>query len=207
MFPTRYFLTFLAFSISLLITVAHALPAVRIPRTQASKPRETRVPVFGFLLQGGVVNYLEGEVRCECAGIGGERVQKGRELVNGDLLKTGTDARAEILLNPGYYLRLGPNSRLVLQDLSRNNLKVKLVSGTALLEVLINDSRGGYTDTGMSKIGTSSKIYEFVTLTTPNDEYLVSEGGAYRFGAEGNGVSSVKVISGHIAIAGKTIGE
>jgi hypothetical protein len=134
-------------------------------------------------------------------------VLKGRELVNGDLLKTGSDGRAEILLNPGYYLRLGPSSRLVLQDLSRNNLKVKLVSGSALLEVLINDSRAGYTDPGMSKIGTSSKIYEFVTVTTPNDEYLISEGGAYRFDAEGNGVTSVKVISGHIAIAGKTIGE
>jgi hypothetical protein len=207
MFPSKYLLALLAFSISPLINVAHALPKARIPRFQASKPRETRVPVFGFLLQGGVVNHLEGDVRCECAGIGGERVQKGRELVNGDLLKTGMDARAEILLNPGYYLRLGPNSRLALQDLSRNNLKVKLESGTALLEVLINDSRAGYTYPGTSKIGTSSKIYEFVTVITPNYEYLIGEGGAYRFAAEGNAVSSVKVIGGHIAIAGEIIGE
>ncbi|HQU91175.1 MAG TPA: FecR domain-containing protein [Pyrinomonadaceae bacterium] len=60
-------------------------------------------------------------------------------LENGDLLQTGPDGRAEILLNPGSYLRLGENSAIEFTDTSLDSLRLKLSSGIALIEVAGDD--------------------------------------------------------------------
>lgn len=60
-------------------------------------------------------------------------------LENGDQIQTGPDGRAEILLNPGSYLRLGENSVIEFIDTSLDSLRIKLSSGVALIEVAGDD--------------------------------------------------------------------
>ena len=59
-----------------------------------------------------------------------------RSSLLGDVVSTGVWARAEILLNPGSYLRLGENSEFELVDSSLDNLRVKLIKGSAILEAI-----------------------------------------------------------------------
>ena len=52
----------------------------------------------------------------------------------GDSVTTGQASQAEVLLNPGSYLRVAENSEFTLVDNSLNNLVVKLTKGSAIIE-------------------------------------------------------------------------
>lgn len=56
------------------------------------------------------------------------------DLESGDRVRTAFDGRVEILLNPGSYLRLGGNSEVELLNNSLENLEVRLLRGTAIVE-------------------------------------------------------------------------
>ncbi|HEU4511445.1 MAG TPA: FecR family protein [Pyrinomonadaceae bacterium] len=56
------------------------------------------------------------------------------DLESGDRVRTAFDGRVEILLNPGSYLRLGGNSEVELLNNTLENLEVKLLRGTAIVE-------------------------------------------------------------------------
>ena len=56
------------------------------------------------------------------------------DLESGDRVRTALDGRVEILLNPGSYLRLGGNSEVELLNNTLENLEVKLLRGTAIVE-------------------------------------------------------------------------
>ena len=56
------------------------------------------------------------------------------DLESGDRVRTAVDGRVEILLNPGSYLRLGGNSEVELLNDTLENLEVKLLRGTAIVE-------------------------------------------------------------------------
>ena len=81
----------------------------------------------------GALNYVEGQVS-----INGQAVNcvvcRVRCIASGQLVETG-DGRAEILLTPGVFLRLGDNSaaKMISPDLAKT--EVKLVKGRADVEV------------------------------------------------------------------------
>jgi len=78
------------------------------------------------------------------AGRANIRVRAGQEFADGDTVQVGNEGHVEILLNPGYYLRLFNNTRARLVDLSPGNLKIKLLSGSAIVECrLLNLPAGG----------------------------------------------------------------
>jgi hypothetical protein len=56
------------------------------------------------------------------------------DLNAGDRVRTASDGRVEILLNPGSYLRVGSNSEVELSNNSLENLEVRLIRGTAIVE-------------------------------------------------------------------------
>jgi hypothetical protein len=85
------------------------------------------------------------------------------DLETGDVVKTGTDGRLELLLNPGSYMRVGENSEFELTDSSLDNLEVRLLSGTAILEVT------GADDTEL-----------FIGITTPHTKMSIIRRGLYR---------------------------
>jgi hypothetical protein len=96
----------------------------------------------GFILAGppppdpqpGTLNSLTGEVWINQTPVSPNST--GRvTLTQGSLIKTG-DGMAELLLNPGSFLRVGKHSELTLDLARAPQIRVRLRHGEALLEVL-----------------------------------------------------------------------
>jgi len=69
------------------------------------------------------------------------RASMGTQMRRGDLLSTEPGAFAEVLLNPGTYLRLNEKSTIRAIDTSLTSIEFELVSGSAILEAGEIDKR------------------------------------------------------------------
>lgn len=134
--------------------------AKRIPSQDSS--------LYVVSVKAGIVNLADGDVSYKHPDAEWDMLIGGDELRTGDIVKTGLSGRAEILLNPGSYLRIAENSEVVLADASLDNLKIQVLSGSAILEVSM-----GSGDKGI-----------FATLITPHAKFLVVEGGIYRLNVD-----------------------
>ena len=80
----------------------------------------------------GVLNYVEGNVQLD-----GSRLQStavgNTDIQEGQVLST-QDGRAEMLLTPGVFLRLGHNSAVRMVSPSLTDTRVQLVNGSAMVE-------------------------------------------------------------------------
>ena len=80
----------------------------------------------------GTVNYVEGQ-----AAMGGQSLDAksvGAELTEGQSVTT-LNGKAEILLTPGVFLRLGPNSSAKLVAAGLADTQVQIDQGHAMIEV------------------------------------------------------------------------
>jgi hypothetical protein len=89
---------------------------------------------FGISATAGGVNAVLGEVMVKRQGQAPQLLTSQDNLNSGDTVNTGFGSQAEILLNPGTYLRLAEKSELVLVDNSLDKLLVKLNKGSAIIE-------------------------------------------------------------------------
>jgi len=96
-----------------------------VPAWSDTDTRHTAVP--------GTLNYVEGQ-----ASIGDQTLDSKSvgtaALNNGDVLQTG-NGKAEILLTPGVYLRVGGNSAVKMDSTSLINTEVTVREGEAMVEV------------------------------------------------------------------------
>lgn len=124
--------------------------------------------------EAGGVNYTEGKVYVRRKNGKSGLLLKGDTLKVGDEITTGADGRAEILLNPGSYLRLSSNSSFEFKTTSLENLQLKLNSGSAMLEVI--------TDSDFT-----------FAVNTPKSNFYVLKSGVYRVDvlADGSGKMAV----------------
>lgn len=129
--------------------------------------------VYVISAKAGGVNYVEGKVAVNRRAGKSGHLRKGDNLEIGDRVATAADGKAEILLNPGSYLRLGSNSEFEFKTTDLENLELKLNRGSAIFEVFAND--------------------EFkVTVGTPNSAFSLIESGIYRMDVNSeNGTLSV----------------
>ncbi len=102
---------------------------------------------------------------------------------------------------PGCYLRLDRNTRISLLDLTPDNLKLKLWSGSAILEVAIIELLPGNEWEEQRR----QLSYEPVSLLTPTAQYLVASGGSYRLNVDGKGNSELSVLKGIAFVNGSRI--
>ena len=123
---------------------------------------------FGISAKAGGVNTVVGQVWVKRAGQASEqRLTSEDELASGDVVSTGVWARAEILLNPGSYLRLGEDSEFELVDSSLDNLRIKLLKGSAILEA----------------IG-AENLELRINIVTAQQSLVILRGGLYRINAQ-----------------------
>jgi hypothetical protein len=94
---------------------------------------------FGISARAGGVNAVSGRVMVTRTGQSAQPLTSRDDLVSGDVVTTGAGSQAEILLNPGSYLRIAENSEFVLVDNSLNNLVLKLIKGNAIIEAAGGD--------------------------------------------------------------------
>ncbi len=119
--------------------------------------------------KAGLVNYVQGDAN----------VKPPQSLKVGEPVKTGDGSAAEILLNPGSYLRLGENSEVVLDNIELISVSVLVVSGSAIIEA------AGFEQ------GTPLKV------RTGDLETLIVEDGIYKF-SDGKAT----VLTGKLQVAG-----
>ena len=137
--------------------------------------------------KAGVVNLVEGDARVTRARPFAipDTLISGDELQSGDTVKTGTNGRAEILLNPGCYLRLGALSEFVFLFDNITSGRLKLLRGSAVLE--------------------ASAIDGSVFVETPKARFEIARDGLYRFNVATDGKAEVAVHKGRVLVGETTL--
>jgi len=131
--------------------------------------------------KAGGVNFIEGKVSIARKKGKSGLLLKGDNVEIGDKVLTGTSGKAEILLNPGSYLRLSENSTFEFVSTELDNLQIKLNSGTAIFEVYADD--------------------EFnVAIDTPKTDFFLVKSGVYRIDIAADGSEKIEVWKGRAQI-------
>lgn len=81
----------------------------------------------------GTVNYIEGQVSVDGRQLTQQDVGSA-DVEQGQILDTG-QGKAEVLLTPGVFLRMGNGSEIRMDNPGLTNTKVDVLRGTAMLEV------------------------------------------------------------------------
>ncbi len=158
--------------------------------------------VEGFLTKSGVVNLVEGQVALLRPDAPPQVVQPKLEVQNGDAILTAQDGRIEVLLNPGYYLRLFGNTRIVFLDLAPDNLTLTITKGSAIIEIAMIKPRWTSSWEPDPKY---SAFYDPITVNFPQNETSLVAGGIYRFDVSAGGETHMKVPQGRAFFAGRRI--
>jgi hypothetical protein len=132
------------------------------------------IVVMQFMIsaQAGLVNYVEGPVN----------VQLHQQVPAGTPIQTGPQGHAEILLNPGSFLRVGENSTVMLDSTELTQIAVRVVNGIALIESAEIDKHAP------------------IRVTTGNLTTLILSKGLYRFSGD-----TASVIDGKLRTADSSL--
>jgi len=127
--------------------------------------------------EAGGVNYVEGKVNVARKTGKSGLLLKGDTLEIGDKVLTGADGKAEILLNPGSFVRLAENSEFEFSTTALEDLQLKLNSGSAMFEVITDN--------------------EFTfAVNTPKARFYVVKTGVYRVDVRSDGTGVIEVWKG-----------
>jgi len=152
-----------------------------VPAAFADVNRNLAVP--------GTLNYVEGQVAMEGQTLDSKSIGSA-ELQSGRVLTTGT-GKAELLLTPGVFLRLGDNTSVKMLSPGLTTTQIALTQGEAMVEVNQiypqNDIRieqnGGTTQilkVGLYDFDTSHnfvRVFDGKAQVTSNDERVTAKGG------------------------------
>lgn len=137
--------------------------------------------------KAGGVNYVEGAVGVVRKSGQSGRLIKGDSLKIGDRVSTGNDGKAEILLNPGSYIRLGGSSAFEFKTTSLDDLQLLVESGSAMLEVHASND---FT----------------VRVQTPDSIFVIVQSGIYRVDVAGKN-GRLSVLKGKALVDGSADAE
>lgn len=174
------------------IIAAVALMFTNFVFAQRDKTVSNTSQLYVISAKPGGVNLIEGKVSVVRADGKSSLLAKGDKLEIGDKVLTGADGRAEILLNPGSFVRLAPNSEFEFLTTSLEDLRLKLSKGSAILEVFADDD---YT----------------VMVNTPDSQFVAIKSGVYRVDVLANNTSRIEVWTGKARVnsaevkGGKTV--
>lgn len=127
--------------------------------------------------KAGGVNFITGKVSVfRKAGTSGYLLA-GDELQIGDRVTTAGDGRAEILLNPGSYMRIGGNTSFEFVSTNLEDLKINLKAGSAIFEVIAADDFR-------------------VSIKMPQSNIDLTRSGVFRIDVLADGTSRIAVFKG-----------
>ncbi len=136
--------------------------------------------------KAGKVNLIEGTVSVERNNGKSSGLKQGDNLVVGEKASTGSNGKAEVLLNPGSYLRLGENSEFEFSTNDLDDLQLKLNRGSAIFEIITNTDQGFV-----------------VGIQTPQTKTLILESGVYRIDVLADNSTKVSVWKGKAQVGEK----
>ena len=108
------------------------IATVCIAASSASAQNRER---FGISAKAGGINAVLGDVRVIRADKDSAQLTNTDDLVAGDIVTSGSQSYVEVLLSPGSYFRVRENSEFHFEDSTLDHLRLKLVKGSAIVEV------------------------------------------------------------------------
>ncbi len=160
------------------IAMVVSLPMTTITQTTRDK--------FVISAKAGGVNAVTGRATMHAHGDSEWQLLTIKEdLQAGDVVRTEHDGRVEMLLNPGSYLRIGENSEFELSDNSLQNLEVRLIRGTAIVEA-----------TGFD----GAEL--LINITTPHTRMAIVRKGLYRVSVVPGDATELIVRKGRVMLDG-----
>ncbi|MGI8786458.1 MAG: FecR family protein [Pyrinomonadaceae bacterium] len=165
--------TFDIFSIGLVIVLFSALGFAQETRRTVSEASS----MYVVSAKAGGVNYVEGTVSVVRKKGTSGYLLKGDNLEIGDKVSTGADGKAEILLNPGSFARLGANTDFEFTTTSLEDLQLKLKRGSAMFEVI------------------TANDFTFA-VNTPKAKFYIVSTGVYRVDVLKDGAGAIEVWKG-----------
>lgn len=140
---------------------------------------------FVISAKAGGINAVTGRTGVHAPGSSEwEQLTIKDNLEAGDVVKTGVDGRVEMLLNPGSYMRVAENSEFELTDNSLENLEVRLIRGTAIVEAT------GADDTEL-----------MINITTPHTKMAIIRRGLYRVNVVPGDATELIVRKGRVLLS------
>ena len=136
---------------------------------------------FGISAKAGGVNAVVGRVMVNRNGQAPALLTSSDDISAGDVVTTGSQSSVEILLNPGSYFRVRGNSEFQFEDSTLDHLRLKMVSGSAIVEA-----------TGMDDMDLNIRV------TTDQAVFTIMRSGVYRIDAQ-PGFAELSVRKGRAA--------
>ena len=133
--------------------------------------------------QGGGVNFVSGDVSVRRKGeTKWQELTSKDDIKPGDVVRTGSFGRIEVLLNPGSYMRLDENSEFAFASVTPGDMRIKLGRGSVVIEAV---SYGG--DPG-------------IAIKTPHTVARIIKGGIYRVDVLSTTTTEVRVREGRAVV-------
>lgn len=161
-----------------IVSIVGMLCAVTI-RAQDPKIAAAAGDKYVISAKAGGVNFVTGAVSVARKEGKSGLLLAGDAIETGDRVTTGADGKAEILLNPGSFLRVGGGASFEFISTSLDDLKIKLLSGSAVLEVIAADDFR-------------------VSLEMPHSLVVLTRSGVFRMDVLEDGSSKVSVFKGKV---------
>ena len=159
------------------IVLVSALSLATVSSVFAQENRERRnIPsqteqVYVISAKAGGVSYATGAVRVDRMATNKRHIlAKGDEINDGDIIAVGETGNAEILLNPGSFLRLAENTDIQFADTNLESLLLKMKNGSALIEASAIGGEGGAD----------------IRIVTPQSTISLEKSGIYRLNVTAN---------------------
>jgi hypothetical protein len=140
---------------------------------------------FVISAKAGGINAITGDASVHSRGeTDWQQLLITDDLDAGDRVRTAYDGRVEILLNPGSYLRLGGDSEVELSNNSLENLEVRLLRGTAIVEA-----------TGADDLDLN------INISTPHTKLAIVRHGLYRLNVVPGDATELIVRKGRVILS------
>ena len=166
--------------VSLFPALSLAALVLAVPLLSQAQDREK----FVISARAGGVNTVTGRATMRPHGNGEwKQLTIKEDLEAGDVVKTDLDGRVEVLLNPGSYMRVAENSEFELKDNSLENLELRLIRGTAIVEVA----------------GAEDQMF-LIGITTPHARLSIVRRGLYRLNVVPGDATELIVRKGRVML-------
>jgi uncharacterized membrane protein YgcG len=140
---------------------------------------------FVISAKAGGINAITGQASVHSRGeTDWQQLSITDDLDAGDRVRTANDGRVEILLNPGSYLRLGGDSEVELSNNTLENLEVRLLRGTAIVEA-----------TGADDLDLN------INISTPHTKLAIVRHGLYRLNVVPGDATELIVRKGRVILS------
>ena len=154
---------------------------------------------FEGFIAGVRANAVKGEVLYQ-RGDGKFDLEAGLKVEEGDFIRTGAGSYAELLLQPGNYLRINEHSECQIVSDQHDRMKFKLNQGALTFEILSRD------DEILPGFSFSVKQgEELMRVITPNATVFITEPGIFRVNAVNSDRTELIVRNGEAIINGQRV--